>query len=68
MCLICIEFQKGKMTVEEGWRNLSEMEGTMKPQHVEEVEEMLWDEWTALQCSFPTVDDDPWYWEHGQGD
>lgn len=79
MCLICVEFQKGKLTVEEGWKNLSEMEDTISEEHKEEVEEMLWDGWTVAQdknfvvpepeeASGVDFDIDEWYWEHGQGD
>ena len=79
MCLICIEFQKGKMTVEEGWRNLSEMEDTIPKEHRTEVEEMLWDNFVVAHIG-PShingdepwhelgVDDETWYDDHGQGD
>lgn len=73
MCLICVEFQKGKMTIDEGWKNLSEMRETIEEEHITEVEEMLWDAW-ALQenkeaiLNHPEADVDHWYWEHGHGD
>lgn len=44
MCLICIEYQKEKMTVPEARRALGEMKSTLDPAHVKEVEEMLEDE------------------------
>ena len=43
MCLICIEFEKQRMTAGEARRALGEMIGDLKPEHVEEVEEMISD-------------------------
>ena len=45
MCIICIEWQKEKMTVPEARRALAEMRYTpeMTPEHAREVEEMLED-------------------------
>ena len=41
MCLICTEYQKGKLTVSEAWRNLQEMQGTLAPEHVDVILTML---------------------------
>lgn len=41
MCLLCIEFQKQRMTAREGWRAYGEMVSTMEPKHAQEVKEML---------------------------
>ncbi len=41
MCLICVEFQKQKMTTGEARRALGEMVEGLEPEHVEEVEEMI---------------------------
>jgi len=62
MCMLCVEFMKGKMTVHEGWKNLSEMQEVLEPPHVEAIEEMLWNAWYEAQ------DDEEGYQEHGQGD
>lgn len=43
MCLLCVEFQKNKMTVLEARRALYEMKEDLNSEHVEEIEEMLWD-------------------------
>lgn len=43
MCLICIEFQKEKMTVQEARRALGEMKVVLEDEHVEEVRQMLRD-------------------------
>lgn len=41
MCLICIEFEKQRMTAGEARRALGEMIDDMEPDHVREVEEMI---------------------------
>jgi hypothetical protein len=42
MCIICVEFAKGKLTRHEAWRNYVEMSEIIEPDHRPEVEEMLW--------------------------
>ena len=42
MCLICVDIQKDKMTVDDGYRALAEMQEGMEPGHAEEVEDLLW--------------------------
>ena len=49
MCLICIEFEKQRMTSGEARRALGEMIGDLDPDHVEEVEEMIADAEEAEQ-------------------
>lgn len=41
MCLICVEFDKGKLTVLEALQNLSEMEESMTTEHYATVVQML---------------------------
>lgn len=41
MCLICVEFQKQRMTTFEARRALGEMVEGLEPDHVDEVEEMI---------------------------
>ncbi len=41
MCLICVEFQKQRMTPGEARRALGEMIGDLDTDHVEQVEEMI---------------------------
>ena len=41
MCLICTEYQKGKLTVNEAWRNLQEMQEVLAPEHVDVILAML---------------------------
>ena len=41
MCLICVEYQKGKLTVNEAWNNLNEMQETIDPEHIDVVLSML---------------------------
>ncbi len=41
MCLICLEFEKGKLTTSEARRALGEMVPQLEPDHVREVESLL---------------------------
>ena len=41
MCLICIEFEMSKLTIEEARRNLSEMSPILDKEHIEEINKML---------------------------
>lgn len=41
MCLICIEWEKGKLTLEEALRNYREIAVTLEPDHAEEVADKL---------------------------
>ncbi len=63
MCIICVEFQKGKLRLDEAWRNLGEMRSGLSEEHVEDVEDMLWNAWVDEE-----QEGDDWYSNHGQGD
>lgn len=41
MCMICVEFQKARMTTTEARRALGEMIEGLDPEHIDEVEELL---------------------------
>lgn len=41
MCMICVEFQKQRMTTDEARRALGEMIGDLESDHVREVERMI---------------------------
>lgn len=41
MCLICVDFQKQKMTTQDARRALREMASTLGEEHVKEVREMI---------------------------
>jgi hypothetical protein len=41
MCLICVDYQKGKLTVSEAWNNLNEMKEVIESDHVDVVLTML---------------------------
>lgn len=41
MCIICVDFQKGRLTTKEARRALGEMVVTLDKRHVEEVEATL---------------------------
>ena len=44
MCLICVEYNKNKLRLEEAWRNLYEMKEQIGEEHTLEVIDMLWSE------------------------
>lgn len=41
MCIICVEFEMSRLTIEEARRNLAEMSSALDPEHVEEIERVL---------------------------
>lgn len=41
MCMICVEFQRQRLSIAEARRNLREMIETLDPKHVAEVERLL---------------------------
>ena len=43
MCMLCVEYHKGKLTLSEAWKNYLEMVETMDADHSLEVQDMLWD-------------------------
>ena len=43
MCLICIEFEKEKLTINEAKRNLTEMRDKLDVYHHREVKQMLFE-------------------------
>ena len=63
MCIICVHIQKEKMTADEGYRALGEMCETLEPEHVEEVEDLLFDK--MLEELLFIEDDDPAYEQAG---
>ena len=42
MCIICVELEKNKLTVQEAWRNLGEVQNSMDKEPVEEVVDLIW--------------------------
>ena len=45
MCLICVEYEKNKITLHEAYKNLGEMRETISIEHANEVETMLDYDW-----------------------
>ena len=41
MCLICIEYEKGKLKAAEALRNLSELKENLDPDHVKELQNRI---------------------------
>jgi hypothetical protein len=61
MCLICIEYEKGKLLATEGLRNLEEMKPQLEEKHYIEVYDKLYDDQIEQQLEE--------YWEQwGFGD
>jgi hypothetical protein len=57
MCIICIDYNKQKMTVQEAYRALDEMREGMSKEHVLEVVDMLWnDHWEEWLENMPQTD------------
>ena len=44
MCLICVEYSKNKLRLDEAWRNLHEMSEKIGEKHTWEVVDKLWEE------------------------
>ena len=44
MCLICIEYNKNKITFSAAWKNLHEMSEVIGEEHTWKVIEKLWEE------------------------
>ena len=59
MCIICIEFEKGKLKLGEAVRNYGEMKKGMPIKHQKEVEEKLFNNFPF----YPSQYDDEEYWE-----
>jgi len=41
MCIICIDLEKERLTVQEAWRNLGEMKNSIEPGHYEELKDEI---------------------------
>jgi len=41
MCLICIEYEKGKLKAREALRNLAELKENLDPEHVRELQKRI---------------------------
>lgn len=41
MCMICVDFQRERMTIQDARRAYSEMVVELEPEHAREVKEML---------------------------
>jgi len=78
MCIICSQFNEGKLTVGEAVRNYGEMKAFLSEEHQKEMEENLFNNFSSYPNPFDnydfgrSVDDvgfDDEYWEEmGFGD
>ena len=62
MCLICVEYEKGRLTIKEAYRNLGEMREAITPEHNQEVEAMLEYE-SYVEATANDDVDDYFYWD-----
>ena len=69
MCLICIEFKAGKLTVNEAFRNYDEMKETIEEDHKLEVDQMLFEGlWKEYYDQYEMSSEDDYWEETGFGD
>ena len=79
MCLVCVEYEKGKLKIDEAVRNLGEMKESVGEEHYDETmifltQEMLKEQWNeSIHWDFGRdIEDglfDDEYWENlGFGD
>ena len=81
MCIICIEFEQGKLKLGEAVRNYGEIKESLPAEHRKEVEEKLFNNFPFYPGAYTNydfgrdidagfdVDDDDEYWEKtGFGD
>tara|TARA_Y100000034_G_scaffold135355_1_gene206965 strand:- start:1413 stop:1658 length:246 start_codon:yes stop_codon:yes gene_type:complete len=41
MCIICVEYQEGKLTANEAWKNLNEMQILLDVEHIDDILNMI---------------------------
>jgi hypothetical protein len=74
MCLICVQYESGRLKAKEALRNIEETKGYIDEDHYDEtktflIEEIAKAQWAQLELSL-TVDipDDEFYEKTGFGD
>jgi hypothetical protein len=77
MCLICVQYQSGKLTPKEALQNIGEMKSYVDEEHFKETveflnEEKAKEEWTKISkemnAPYEELEDDDYYEETGFGD
>ena len=70
MCIICVEFEKEKLTLGEAVRNYGEMKESLSPEHQKEVEEKLFNNFPFYPSQYDDCgfDDDELWESIGFGD
>ena len=77
MCLICVQYQSGKLTPKEALRNIGEMKSYIDQGHFEETvkflnEEKDKEEWDKISkemnAAYQELEDEDYYEEIGFGD
>lgn len=62
MCLICVELEKDRLTLDEAYRNLGEMRSSLSDEHVAEVKKLL-EKKKEEEQEEDTFDEEEYEWE-----
>jgi|15BtaG_2_1085339.scaffolds.fasta_scaffold01922_6 hypothetical protein len=68
MCIICIEYEKGKLSLREAFRNLNEIKELIGEEHFNDVESVLSEKEILFENDFDLYDDKEYWEEFGFGD
>jgi hypothetical protein len=74
MCLICVQYESGRLKAKEALRNIEEIKGYIDEDHYDETttfltEEAAKEEWTQVELSLAGDEfDDEFYEKTGFGD
>lgn len=77
MCLICVQYQSGKLNTEEALRNIGEMKSYIDEEHFKETveflkEEQAREEWAKISkemnAPYEELEDEDYYEDIGFGD
>tara|TARA_R110000824_G_scaffold52976_2_gene146966 strand:+ start:1131 stop:1343 length:213 start_codon:yes stop_codon:yes gene_type:complete len=64
MCIICVEFEKGKLKLGEAVRNYGEIKESLSSEHQKELEEKLFNNFPFYPSQYDDYDFDlDEYWE-----
>ena len=68
MCIICIEYEKGKLSLREAFRNLNEIKELIGEEHFDDVQAVLTEKEISFDNDFVFYDDKEYFEEFGFGD
>jgi len=58
MCLLCVEIQSNKLTIQEAYRNYREMKDSLDPQHDRQIIKLLYEK-SLIKKNPPTRKKNP---------